>query len=56
MKKIEPFDFVSRLLEMDLSVLSEILGTPLSSHNEIFKRFSYNEALELYNCWRECKN
>ncbi len=54
-KVIEPFDFASRLMEMDKGVLEEIFNIRLVSNEDIFKKFSYNEAMTIYNVWRDIK-
>jgi len=52
-KVLEPFDFASRLMEMDKGVLEEIFGTKLISNEDLFKKFSYNEAMAIYNVWMD---
>ena len=52
-KLLEPFDFASRLMEMDKGVLEEIFGTKLISNEDLFKKFSYNEAMAIYNVWMD---
>lgn len=55
MREIEPFNFVSILLEMDKNVLQEIFGVELYSKADLFKKYTYSEALNLYNVWRNIK-
>lgn len=50
MEFLNPFDFVSYLLDMDLETLKFIYPN-IYSHNDIFKRYTYDEALELFNKW-----
>lgn len=52
---LEPFDFASRLMEMDKRVLEEIFNVRLVSNEDIFKKFSYNEAMAIYNVWIDIK-
>lgn len=48
--KPEPFEFVSRILDMDLETQMEIYPE-VGSTNNIFKYFTFEEALERYNNW-----
>jgi uncharacterized protein YcgL (UPF0745 family) len=50
--KLEPFEFVSKILNMDLETQNEIFPEVGSTKN-IFKYFTFEEALERYNNW--CK-
>lgn len=52
---IEPFNFASILMEMDKTVLEEIFNVKLVSNEDLFKKFSYEEALKIYNKWRGIK-
>lgn len=52
---LEPFDFASRLMEMDKGVLEEIFSVKLVSNEDIFKKFSYNEAMAIYNVWMDIR-
>ena len=52
---LEPFDFASRLMEMDKGVLEEIFNVRLVSNEDIFKKFSYNEAMAIYNVWMDIR-
>lgn len=49
---LEPFEFVSKILSMDLETQNEIFPEAGSTKN-IFKYFTFEEALERYNNW--CK-
>lgn len=55
MRKIEPFNFASILMEMDINVLEEIFNVKLISNQDIFKKYTYDEAIEIYNVWRDIK-
>ena len=47
---LDPFDFVSKILDMDLATQMEIYPEVGSTEN-IFKYFTYEEALKRYNDW-----
>lgn len=51
--KPEPFEFVSKILSMDLETQNEIFPEVGSTEN-IFKYFTFEEALERYNNWCKC--
>ena len=51
--KPEPFEFVSKILSMDLETQNEIFPEVGSTEN-IFKYFTFEEALERYNNWHKC--
>lgn len=55
MREIEPFNFVSILLEMDKNVLQDIFGVELYSNSDLFKKYTYREAIEIYNVWKNIK-
>ncbi len=46
----DPFDFVSKILDMSLETQMEIFPETGSTEN-IFKYYTYEEALERYNSW-----
>jgi hypothetical protein len=46
----EPFEFVSKILDMNLETQMEIFPEVGSTEN-IFKYFTFEEALERYNNW-----
>ena len=48
----EPFEFVSKILSMDLVTQNEIFPEVGSTEN-IFKYFTFEEALERYNNWHK---
>jgi len=50
--KPEPFEFVSKILSMDLETQNEIFPEVGSTEN-IFKYFTFEEALERYNNWHK---
>ncbi len=48
--KPEPFEFVAKILDMNLETQMEIYPEVGSTEN-IFKYFTFEEALERYNNW-----
>lgn len=46
----EPFEFVSRILDMDLKTQMEIFPEVGATEN-IFKCYTFEEAWEKYNSW-----
>lgn len=55
MQKIEPFNFVSILMEMDKNVLEDIFNVDLIANEDIFKKYSYEEAMNIYSNWKSIK-
>jgi len=49
---LEPFEFASKILSMDLETQNEIFPEVGSTEN-IFKYFTFEEALERYNNWHK---
>lgn len=45
-----PFDFVRYLLDMDIETLKFIYPN-IYSHNDIFKKYNYHQALYMFNKW-----
>lgn len=48
--EMEPFEFVARILDMDLATQMEIFPEVGSTEN-IFKYYTFEEALEKFNKW-----
>lgn len=55
MQKIEPFNFASILMETDKKVLEDIFNVDLVSNEDIFKKYSYEEAMNIYSNWKSIK-
>lgn len=55
LKKIEPFNFASIIMEMSKDTLESIFNVEIISNEDIFKKFSYEEALNIYNSWSSKK-
>ena len=53
--KLEPFNFASILMETDKQLLEDIFNIDLVSNEDIFKKFSYEEALNIYSNWKSIK-
>ena len=55
MRKIEPFNFASILMEMDKCKLEEKFEVSLISNEDLFKKYTYEEAINKYNVWLSIK-